>query len=500
MDKRQLLFIFLTAFLFSIIVNELNLQYIRYVNPQNEEINAKSLVYGRTIYSIDNEWYLPQIKNALAGYGYTLDPDNLNMIVRRTPGYPLFYGLHYLILGERWAHRIIPFTQSLLFAISAAALALVSYYLFYNKKTALLTGFLYALSPFIVGYTYYTITEAIYPAFVVFSLFFLVKALRFSKSRNWFLAGATASFMVLIRPLCGVFVLAVGILIIYCFFKDGKAYFRQALIFAGGFILINLPWTLHNFLKVQEFVPLEKFYNEDPMVYGKGQIYFRKWWASWGNPEAEIVANKVVSDALNDTTVHIEAFIEKLPSEAVQGYDKKDVRAAMMSLRNCFQYKIKEGIGVRAYLRGEKVPDCEENVKDRFETLRTSFRNEAPVRYYFITPLKFAKEFFLQSYSSMYASLNPKDGFAFWQIIVKGVMYGLNILLHLSLVLFLIFYKNVNINLLFGVFYFVTLLFLCLALRYIEARYMLQTYPVLYISFGYVLFYLSGKVKSSTSQ
>ena len=53
------------------------------------------ILYGATLDSPDNAWYLNQIKNYLDGLGFTIDPLDPIYSVRRTPGYPIFYGIHY---------------------------------------------------------------------------------------------------------------------------------------------------------------------------------------------------------------------------------------------------------------------------------------------------------------------------------------------------------------------------------------------------------------------
>ncbi|MCC7050257.1 MAG: hypothetical protein IT239_00555 [Bacteroidia bacterium] len=89
--------IFVIAFGINWILNEYNILKIKTYNPNNLVSNVASLTgTGETIYSIDNEWYLPQVKYFMQGHGYTLNPLDSKMKVRRTPGYPFLYGLHYI--------------------------------------------------------------------------------------------------------------------------------------------------------------------------------------------------------------------------------------------------------------------------------------------------------------------------------------------------------------------------------------------------------------------
>ena len=80
--------------------------------------SAASDVYKRQSWSIDNFWYLTQSRNYLDGKGLMLDPQNAYTAVRRTPGYPIFYMLHVYLLGEKSAHRVLPYTCLLYTSLS----------------------------------------------------------------------------------------------------------------------------------------------------------------------------------------------------------------------------------------------------------------------------------------------------------------------------------------------------------------------------------------------
>ena len=167
----EILFIFIISFCFAVFANLANIHVTHLMYGSNDGV-----LYGSTLSSPDNAWYLNQIKNYLNGFGFTIDPLDPIYAVRRTPGYPLFYGLHYILFGESGAHKVIPYTQTFLHALAAVYFFKTSKLLFSNSKVAFLSALLYGLSPFIVSFLFMTITESLFPAMIVFALYFAVSA------------------------------------------------------------------------------------------------------------------------------------------------------------------------------------------------------------------------------------------------------------------------------------------------------------------------------------
>ncbi|EMR04262.1 hypothetical protein ADICEAN_00548 [Cesiribacter andamanensis AMV16] len=348
---------------------------------------------------------------------------------------------------------------------------------------------------------YSTITEALHPSLVVITLFLFYKALKKMQTGWWMLCGLSAAAMVLTRPLNLFLILAFAVLVLYLLIRRGWSYFSAGLYFSVGLLLLLLPWTVRNYSITGDLIVLEKFYHEDPMIWGKGQNAFRGWWSAWDRPRAELLGFQLIRGAEEETTYAIDAYVASLPAYALQGYSREDVRRGLLALQDCYRFKLEQGIGIRAYGPGETPPLCEEEVKQHFLELTEQFKANAPFRYYVITPLKLYKEFIFHSYSSGYAGLQPSaDGYSLLQLLIKTGLYGLNVLLHASIFLFLLFAKGqVQQKILFGTFYVSTALFLCFGLwgvRYVEVRYMLQTYPLLYCTLAWLLWQLYVGMKS----
>ncbi|MBP6334700.1 MAG: glycosyltransferase family 39 protein [Bacteroidia bacterium] len=484
MTNRTKIFLFSYAFSICILYNEINRNLLAESSQSGESKNATSLVHNGTIWSIDNFWYLTQSRNYLDGKGLMLDPQNAYTAVRRTPGYPIFYMLHVYLLGEKSAHRVLPYTQSFLFALSCLALALAVFNFTEKERLAILSGIIYGCNPFASGYTYYTITEAIHPAFVIFGFYFFSRAHITRSYLHLLLTGVFFSIATLIRPLNGI-LLAVIFPII---FLNGTVPFLSRVKWLGilvtGFLILILPWTIRNYIVTGgDVVVLEKFYNEDPMHKGKKQWYLSKWWMCWGNPRQELFIDSLRHEIILGTDGYIDRFISQLPDRAIQGYTDSELKGVLNEYKACMQFEISARVSGKYYGPNEILPQCEDQVASEFTVLTKKFREDSPIDYFLISPLFVrGKEFVLTSFSSMYGSLSlPIDKGSTLQKVVKAFMYLFNAGLFLSFILFL-FSKRCGRDLKnFVILFCLSTFFFVVYFLHIEGRYFLAAYPFLCI-------------------
>ena len=242
--NKKILIAFIIVIVYAIALNEWNIHSIRKINPSGEILNARLLVYNSAIYSVDNEWYLPQIKNFIAGNGFTSNVNREHYDVRRTPVYPIFYGFHYLIFGEKNSFYFIRFTQILIFALATLALYFATFNFTKNKKIAILAASIFGFNPTLVSYLYFTITEALSPALVCFVLYFLSKSFVKNNKKNWFLTGLFFAIASLCRPAIFFFAPALFFAIIYINRSTFKRILLSGFIVALGVITLFLPHVI----------------------------------------------------------------------------------------------------------------------------------------------------------------------------------------------------------------------------------------------------------------
>ncbi len=489
MNRKHLLYLFIGVVVFALATNAVNLHLLKGQASAEGKVNGKSVVAGATIYSIDNAWYLPQVTHLLNGDGYTIDPDNPYMQVRRTPGYSLLFAAHAVVFGQQGAYAAVRYTQVLLYALSVLALALGLYHLTGNRPLAWTAGILYGLNPFASGYLYYTMTEAIHPSFLLFSFYFFARALGSSGRQAallWAAAGALAAATVLIRPFNGLALPFYGlVLLVYLLRKQFTLaqFVKNGALLAAGFVLVMAPWVVRNYVVTNgQVVLLEKVYGADSMGYGAGHIWFRNWWNCWGNPTTELLTAEMWHASADSAKIGpwVSNFVNSLPPEAFRGYGKPELTTAMEGLLNCYRYKYYQS-GIRLLKPGEVPDPCDAAVTASFEHLIAQYKQADPLRYYVTTPVLLTKEFVLQSYSSMWGSLNPDGGFSLVQVALKAVMYLLNLLLFGALFAGLFVKGPAGLKALCVGFGLGALVFVVYGLRYVEARYMLQAYPFMYM-------------------
>jgi 4-amino-4-deoxy-L-arabinose transferase-like glycosyltransferase len=488
MSLKIKIIIFLLSFLASFFVGYINREYIKHINPDNKRLNNQSLIYNSTIWNNDNNWYLPQVENFFQGQGYIIDIKNEDTRVRRTPGYSIWYGIHYYFLGKEGAHKIIPITQSILYALAVLSLVISFYYLYEDKKISLFIFLVILITtPNVYGYTFYNITEAIHPAFLCFSFYFYSKWKKHNKYHYLYYSGVLTGIATLVRPTNGLFLLCLLLyfFISYLIEKNGFLdLIKKSTFIILGFFTVLSPWVLRNYLVKNEVIFLEKFYNEDPMGLGKKQLYMSKWLMCWTNPRPEKICNLLRDANMAGDTIEyksVKQLVNGFPIEAFTGTNKDKLINIFIDMQKCFL---------------NPNQNCENEVSNQFYLLKSSFVEESPFMYYITAPYFIrGKEFVFQSNSTMFGSL-LSDVYlpSIWKKMVKSILYIINITLFLSFFIFTIFYLRKKIELTI-LWLFIFMSFIAIVnLVHIEARYLLASYPFMSILLGVVIIEIFRKL------
>lgn len=466
-------------------INELNVRTIRKENPDNTFCSGRSLVHNSTVSSIDNKWYVSQIRYFLAGKGFTVDPDMYNYTVRRTPVYPLFYGLHYVLFGEAGSYYYIRFSQLLLFILATFAFYAAAKNFSGNSRIAAISAFLFASNLTLISYLYYTITEGISPALLAFLLYFFSRAYRFNRGKDWLLCGLFFALASLCRP--SIFFAGPSLFLSAIFLNRQKletVLIRLSFLVFGAGILF-LPHLVRNYIVTKgDIVLLEKFYG-DPMDYGPPNMALRSWISCWMNPAdypSEEISNYMKIVVCCDSSLHKEKLLDlqmrELPARATMVNSKAAIRDAYSALYDYYDAKT---------FRKPRLAEAEKNAMDKLTALKAEFVRKAPLQYYFVTPLLIVKSVILQSNSASIPLLDNYPG-DLVKTGIKLLLYLLNIFMFLSLPFLLLkkSYRFFGLNTL--LFVFLTFAYITLILKYFEARYLIPLFPFLYLSAAMALY------------
>lgn len=487
--------VFATALIISITFNEINLAYVERNWDESSMVNIYSTVHSSTIWSIDNQFYLPYIENLLNGNGYTLNPDEPELRVRRTPGYPLFYGFFRAFFGAEWAHFLIRYVQVVLFALSAVMVGKISLIVSRSPRVGVVSGFLYALNPFIFSACYFTLPEALYPFLICLGVYLFV--LTINKAKPWFLlgSGAVLGLAILTKPIAGVALIAVIAAITFRQFTFNALIrnLKAIVLVCSGVALVISPWAVRNWAVTGEVILTEKFYHEAPMNFGKAHVELRKLTATWTNPAnfpTSDLSSELRSNIKNgrraDNEEVIRGFLESWPKTAYQGYSKEELFQAIKALESCFYSKHLAQVEGATLRKDILTLPCEEEVQSEFLHLRKNFKAEAPVSYYLLTPLIMVKELVFNSHLHAVAILNPQDGSRnAWQFGSKALAYLFYSALYVAFFILILvgpipFWQKAMLSIPAIVLFWVLIFWV----RYAEVRYLLVLQPFIIISAG----------------
>jgi 4-amino-4-deoxy-L-arabinose transferase-like glycosyltransferase len=478
--KRNIVIAFFAVLFFAFLLNAINIHAIRNQSDKSNEFLNKELVFDYTIFSVDNSWYLPQIHNYLAGKGFTCDTADTKLLVRRTPVYPMFYGIHYLLFGEQGSFKFIRITQTFLFALAAIVFLLAVFYFTQNKRVAWLSYFLFGFNPTLISYTFYTITESLAPALVGFMLYFLARAYRYKSNKDWFIAGILFSIASLCRPTIFIFGGAVAVMIFLLYLKNIKAMLQAGLSFGIAVLLLFTPYLIRNYKVTNgDFVLLEKYYN-DPMNYGMQNIELRKWISTWINPaeyNSERISNKMIENVQRKQTKNslLDSLMTTIPPAVLTKYNKEEIAQVFSAVYDFYSYKFNMPNAVHI--------DSAENASIlKVRTITNHYIHQHPIQHYVLMPMIFLKSIIVQSNSATMTYLDNyhtnKISFA-----IKLLLILLNVYLFFALIGNLFFFKKHYILLLATyLFVGVNCGYMLIVLNYFEARYLIPLFPLMYIS------------------
>lgn len=460
--------IFFACYAFAI--NQLNIAFV------NEHFVGNILNGGAMYAGPDDHNYVDAAKNFVKGLGYTIDPQNDNLKVRRTPGYSIFFGIHYYFFGEDNVYQYLKISQCLLFGLSVWLLNQIILFLGYSPQIAKLGMLIYGWSPFIPGALFNTITEAIHPECIIVYVYFFYLALNKKNSLLYFiLAGGIGAFTFMVRPTNIVVVFVFSLYMLYVVFKK-EINFKFLLVYTSGIMLIWTPWIVRNYLVKKEFIPLEKYYNS-PMNYGVMQMSISKLWMTWANPHPEKLCGAIVSERNQiDKYKSINAFVTSMPSHLKEDINVAHLKQTLYQVSNCYEELINKRGGLTIYKYKEKVMPCDSVLQYKIGLIADSIyaHNFFYTRLY-VPLIVRGKEFVFHSFSSGYPYLNFKVNGKLnkIQIVIKATMYLLNVLYFVAF--FLILYKIKENLIPLWLSIFITFL-IYVQIYHIEVRYLLGCY------------------------
>ncbi len=169
---------------------------------------------------------------------------------------------------------------------------------YFSERAAVLSGLLYALSPFPLRYGFIAVTEPVSILFVLISIHFFLKGCDFQSKKNFFISGIVLSLAVLVRRSSAIY--AVALPIFYFIYssvpvirkkKSRKEWFSiflvNAIIFTVSFSIVflallfflvndanmNMVRSMYNISELWRYIELEK-----TIIWNLKELGYQMWY------------------------------------------------------------------------------------------------------------------------------------------------------------------------------------------------------------------------------
>lgn len=385
---------------------------------------------------------------------YTFDTSHPDAYYGRLPGYPLFWGAHYILFGSEYVYLGVAITQILLDVFATFLIYKIARTLTHNIVAALLTALIYATYPFIIVWTTITGTELLASFLTI--LFFYWLICKKTTPVNIIITGVIIAAAFYVREYLGILIASSFLYYFILFFPRNKySFLKSSFIVATTFGILYSLWPIRNYLSTDRLVLL-KTKTSGYHRYGEDVVSARSWLYSWTHN----------ADAYLDSIANPQYSIS-FPEEVFPKPIDKTIADSVISLaRNC-------GSGFYFWLHNkktEKHSNCNLKVESGFNYLEQSYKEAHPIRYYTYVPLlNLKKAVFKNELKSGSHNVIAKALFSYRTIIIIISLVGLFLFIRTKELYPLIF------------FFLFMYLFICVMMRQVEMRYLLQADIILLI-------------------
>jgi hypothetical protein len=482
MKNRLLpLVIALVSLLATFLFNEYNVRLIRNSGKAEDNINTQSLYRDRTVYSVDNEYYISAPENYIRTGKWVRSPGVSNGdYYRRVPGYSLWYYAFVKPLGIDAGLSVIKIAQLILFSVSVFFVFLTLERLTARRRLSVIFTLLYGLTPMFSGWIYFTMTEALTPVQCVMYLYFITGAYyaqeKRKKYREYFIASIFFGILVMTRPYMAV----LGIIPVLLLLRE-RWDIRILFISFTVPALMVAAWTWRNYKIAGEFVPLEVSVHPQTLDRMKpdmeGLFAFARCWGIDGPESINLYDSLYITALRGDTSsARVNAVIEKFPAGIVAefGHDRlfTVVKEHQRAIADKAPYHQK-----RIAMPSEFLPR-ELKVREMYDELTSEFKAKHPFTYWIKSPAIYLRRMLFHSNTSNVYFFQAKRG----NILADAYRYLLFVF-HFLMYAFILynafFARRTFSRIVFGITPLIFVFFFCVVLRSLEQRYMLPVLPVL---------------------
>ena len=397
---------------------------------------------------------------------YSFNPLNPDAAFGRLPGYPFFWGLHYIVFGKQHVFQAVAYSHCLLDTVAIYLVYATAKALTRDLRAAWISALLYASYPFVLIWMTVSTSEVV-ATFLTIVVFWWLTT-RPVTVRNSVLAGLLVGLALLVREYLGILLIPVFFWV-YCAKGMGRSFVLMSPMATLAFLLLYIGWPIRNYVFQHRFMllkPSTAGYDR----YAEDVITARQWIYSW-TPDANSYLEGIAGTAA----------LPRFPAEVFASSAEATRAQALISrAREC-------GTGFYTWRAGQHYsrPDnCNTELAVGFTALENSYKQRHPFRYRAYVPLlnlkkAFFKNQFLQGGGSWFVSLV----FCYRSALLLISLWGAFLLRHRQ------------ISWLLSFFFCFMYLFICVAIRQLEMRYLIQADAIILCFAGVPLVWLFDRVK-----
>ncbi|MGI4759813.1 MAG: hypothetical protein ACRYF0_03840 [Janthinobacterium lividum] len=406
----------------------------------------------------------------------------------RLPGYPFFYGLHYLLAGPVGASLAVACTQVLLdscavllvFSILRRLMGPACWAAKPEAWVPYAGALLYATYPFTIVWVPIIGTETLATFLVLAWLAWLLRPARTTGHLVGLGMLLAATFYVreylgILVPISGVYLLAVWPAAPA---RAGRGLVAALLLVGGTFGALYVLWPIRNYTVARRIIllkPVAAGYAN----YDVDMVSFRDWLLCW-TPDEQAWLEKAATSRSVAFPVDIFASAQEVRQAQRATRLARDCGSSFLLNRMYSQHPLQPtaAAGAPTTQAGAQQPNCNAEVAALFAQLKASYIARHPVRYWLDVPTQnLAKAFFKSTKSpATNQSVVPRGK----MLLLRAVFAWRSLLVVLGFAGLVRYYRRRQmwpIALFAGFMY----LFICVLARKVEMRYLLQADAVLLV-------------------
>lgn len=410
----------------------------------------------------DSESYMKSFENLLQHGTYTFNFAEPDAAFGRLPGFPFFYGAHYLLFGPKYAVIATAITQSLLDCVSILLVFLITRRLFpANWPAPYIAAALYASYPFVIVWETIMGTELLATFLTLLWLYILLQAKQ--RAITYILAGLVLSWLFYTREFLGMLLPISCIYLLLWQQPSWRTAIRRCVLVGVGFGMLYIWWPTRNYV-LQHRIMLVKPERAGFSNYKEDMTSFLNWVHSWSN-ESTYWLQQVLTNPHPDFPAQIfatpqeQALAQRLVQQA------NECGSSFIVYRLGKEAPRYEQPGV--YQLNSGAANCNAQVSAGFDLLRASFKRRQPLVYYTKVPSENLYKVFFKSGTQDAAGATRKH-------LLTSLLFGYRSLLVILGVIGMLVLRRLPGIKLIATFWVCLMLFICLYFRQVEMRYLLQ--------------------------